>query len=176
MFKTRPIDRYIKQATAGLPRLERIDTAAELRVNLNLRIKELMLEGHTPEEAELLVVKNMGDAASTNRAFIFNRFKLSIGWLLVSASIFGGAGFWLFKTSNDARSENLNSLIAASNINGEITKETLENLNNELYFVKVDDGLGNDFAINVTDKSYFGRKIYLLSEQSKIQPILVYPR
>jgi hypothetical protein len=97
MLKHRAIDKYIKRATAGLPHLERIDTAAEIRVNLNVRIKELMLEGHPRDEAEFLAIKGMGDAFTTNRALLGHAFTHRIGWVLVAATLLVGAGLWIWQ-------------------------------------------------------------------------------
>jgi hypothetical protein len=97
MLKPRPIDKYIKRATAGLPHLERIDTAAEIRVNLNLRIKELMLDGHPRDEAEFLAIQGMGDAFTTNRALLGHAFTHRIGWVLVGATVLVGAGLWVWQ-------------------------------------------------------------------------------
>lgn len=97
MLKPRPIDKYIKRATAGLPHLERIDTAAEIRVNLNVRIKELMLEGHPRDEAEFLAIRGMGDAFTTNRALLGHAFTYRIGWALVAVTVFAGVGFLVWQ-------------------------------------------------------------------------------
>ncbi len=40
-----PIDQYIRRATLGLPRRQRLDTAAELRVHLNARAASLSSQG-----------------------------------------------------------------------------------------------------------------------------------
>jgi hypothetical protein len=96
-MKARAIDNYIRRATAGLPHFERIDTAAELRVNLNVRIKELMLEGHSREEAEFLAIKDMGDAFTANRAFLGHAFTHRLGWALVVLTLLAGAGWWLWQ-------------------------------------------------------------------------------
>jgi hypothetical protein len=74
------IDTYIKRATSGLPTRERIDTAAELRVHLNARVKKHLLEGHTREEAEFLAVDAMGAPAPVNRQFIGHLFTPKLGW------------------------------------------------------------------------------------------------
>jgi hypothetical protein len=96
-MKTRAIDKYIRHATAGLPHIERIDSAAEIRVNLNLRIKELMLEGHPKEEAEFLAIQNMGDAFTTNRALLGHAFTHKLGWALVVITLLGISSWWVWQ-------------------------------------------------------------------------------
>ncbi|GEM46421.1 permease prefix domain 1-containing protein [Deinococcus cellulosilyticus] len=54
------LDQYIKKATRGLPRKDRIDAAAELRAHLIEKIKELMQQGFSREEATYLAVQEMG--------------------------------------------------------------------------------------------------------------------
>jgi hypothetical protein len=84
MLKRRPIDTYIRRATAGLPRLERVDTAAEIRVHLLQKTRELMAQGFPREEAEHLAVQEMGPVAATNRALLGHVFTSSLGWAVVS--------------------------------------------------------------------------------------------
>ncbi len=96
-MKTRAIDKYIRRATAGLPQFERIDTAAEIRVNLNIRVKELMCEGHTREEAEYLAIKDLGDAFSTNRALLGHAFTHRLGWVLVAVALLGISSWWVWQ-------------------------------------------------------------------------------
>lgn len=95
MLKRRPIDTYIRRATAGLPRLERVDTAAEIRVHLLQKTRELMAQGFPREEAEHLAVQEMGPVAPTNRAFLGHAFTSSLGWLVLGALLFTG-GIWAF--------------------------------------------------------------------------------
>ena len=96
-MKTRAIDKYIHRATAGLPQFERIDTAAEIRVNLNIRVKELMCEGHTREEAEYLAIKDLGDAFSTNWALLGHAFTHRLGWVLVAIALLGISSWWVWQ-------------------------------------------------------------------------------
>ena len=82
------IDKYIRNATAGLPNRERIDTAAELRVHLNQKTRELMAQGFPREEAEHLAVQEMGPVASTNRALLGHVFTAKLGWAVLSIMVF----------------------------------------------------------------------------------------
>lgn len=80
MLKRGSIDKYIQHATAGLPQLERIDTAAELRVHLLQKTRDLMAQGFPREEAEHLAVQEMGPVAATNRALLGHIFTAKFGW------------------------------------------------------------------------------------------------
>jgi hypothetical protein len=95
MLKRRPIDTYIRRATAGLPRLERVDTAAEIRVHLLQKTRELMTQGFPREEAEHLAVQEMGPVAATNRALLGHTFTSSLGWAVVGVML-AGAGIWTY--------------------------------------------------------------------------------
>jgi hypothetical protein len=95
MLKRKPIDTYIRRATAGLPRLERVDTAAEIRVHLLQKTRELMAQGFPREEAEHLAVQEMGPVAATNRALIGHVFTSSLGWVMVGLML-AGAGVWTY--------------------------------------------------------------------------------
>jgi hypothetical protein len=95
MLKRKPIDTYIRRATAGLPRLERVDTAAEIRVHLLQKTRELMAQGFPREEAEHLAVQEMGPVAATNRAFLGHIFTSSLGWAVVGLML-AGAGVWTY--------------------------------------------------------------------------------
>jgi hypothetical protein len=95
MLKRKPIDTYIRRATAGLPRLERVDTAAEIRVHLLQKTRELMAQGFPREEAEHLAVHEMGPVAATNRALIGHIFTSSLGWIVVGVML-AGAGVWTY--------------------------------------------------------------------------------
>jgi hypothetical protein len=88
------IDRYIAQATIGLPGRKRVDTAAELRVHLNSRSKELMVEGFPREEAEHLAVDAMGPVARVNRQFLGHVFTTPVGWAVLVLLVLGGFGWW----------------------------------------------------------------------------------
>ena len=89
MLKRRPIDKYIQQVTAGLPHLERIDTAAEIRVHLNQKTRDLMTQGFPREEAEHLAVQEMGPVSSTNRALLGHIFTPKLGWITVGVLALG---------------------------------------------------------------------------------------
>jgi hypothetical protein len=80
VLKRGSIDKYIQQVTAGLPQLERIDTAAELRVHLLQKTRELMAQGFPREEAEHLAVQEMGPVSETNRALLGHIFTAKFGW------------------------------------------------------------------------------------------------
>ena len=95
MLKRQPIDTYIRRATAGLPRLERVDTAAEIRVHLLQKTRELMAQGFPKEEAEHLAVQEMGPVAVTNRALLSHVFTSSAGWVVVGAML-ASAGVWTY--------------------------------------------------------------------------------
>jgi hypothetical protein len=95
MLKRRPIDTYIRRATAGLPRLERVDTAAEIRVHLLQKSRELMTQGFPREEAEHLAVQEMGPVVATNRALIGHMFTSSLGWVVVGVML-AGASVWTY--------------------------------------------------------------------------------
>jgi hypothetical protein len=95
MLKRKPIDTYIRRATAGLPRLERVDTAAEIRVHLLQKTRELMAQGFPREEAEHLAVQEMGPVAPTNRALLGHVFTSSLGWTVVGIML-AGAGVWTY--------------------------------------------------------------------------------
>jgi hypothetical protein len=94
MLKRKPIDTYIRRATAGLPRLERVDTAAEIRVHLLQKTRELMSQGFPREEAEHLAVQEMGPVAATNRALLGHFFTHRIGWMVLALMVVAGLG-WL---------------------------------------------------------------------------------
>ncbi len=95
MLKRRPIDTYIRRATSGLPKLERVDTAAEIRVHLLQKTRELMTQGFPREEAEHLAVQEMGPVAATNRALLGHIFTSSLGWAVVGVML-AGAGVWTY--------------------------------------------------------------------------------
>jgi hypothetical protein len=80
VLKRSSIDKYIQHVTAGLPQLERVDTAAELRVHLLQKTRELMAQGFLREEAEHLAVQEMGPVAATNRALLGHIFTGKFGW------------------------------------------------------------------------------------------------
>ncbi len=89
-----PIDQYIRRATLGLPRRQRLDTAAELRVHLNARAASLSSQGLDPAEAEHLAVERMGPVDPLNRALLGHVFTPRLGWL-VAAALAVAFGVWL---------------------------------------------------------------------------------
>jgi hypothetical protein len=89
VLKRRSIDKYIQQVTAGLPQLERVDTAAEIRVHLLQKTRELMAQGFPREEAEHLAVQEMGPIASTNRALLGHMFTPKLGWITLGVLALG---------------------------------------------------------------------------------------
>jgi hypothetical protein len=115
MLKRKPIDTYIRRATAGLPRLERVDTAAEIRVHLLQKTRELMAQGFPREEAEHLAVQEMGPVAATNRALIGHVFTSSLGWVMVGLMLASAGAWtylerdWIFWKDTTIRSVPLNS-------------------------------------------------------------------
>jgi hypothetical protein len=99
VLKRRSIDKYIQQVTAGLPQLERVDTAAELRVHLLQKTQELMAQGFLREEAEHLAVQEMGPVAATNRALLGHIFTTKFGWRVlgfISLTVVAWTG-WHFR-------------------------------------------------------------------------------
>lgn len=95
-----PVDQYIRRATTGLPSRTRLDTAAELRVHLNERIRQYMAQGFDRAEAEHLAVEQMGPAEPVNRSFLGHVFTPRVGWVVLAllVLVFGGwlAGNYLF--------------------------------------------------------------------------------
>jgi hypothetical protein len=89
VLKRGSIDKYIQQVTAGLPQLERIDTAAELRVHLLQKTRELMAQGFPREEAEHLAVQEMGPVSETNRALLGHIFTAKFGWITLGVLALG---------------------------------------------------------------------------------------
>ncbi len=86
-----PINQYIYRATLGLPTQERIDTAAELRVHLNARVKQLLADGFPKEEAQHLAVQEMGPVEPVNKAFLGHVLTNKLGWFV----LFGLFAFFL---------------------------------------------------------------------------------
>ncbi len=89
-----PVDRYIRRATMGMPRRERLDTAAELRVHLNERVRELRKQGFAREEAEHLAVQYMGPVEPVNRRFLGHIFTAPVGWATAALLVVGFAGWF----------------------------------------------------------------------------------
>lgn len=54
------IDQYIKTATLGLPRKERLDLAVQLRMHMQEKVQDYMEQGFPREEAEHLTLQDMG--------------------------------------------------------------------------------------------------------------------
>ncbi|GGJ25987.1 permease prefix domain 1-containing protein [Deinococcus roseus] len=87
------IDQYIHKATRGLPRKERIDAAAELRAHMIEKIKDLMQQGFSREEAAYLAVQEMGSPTVPfwQRFRHFAQYQLPY-WVLGAVLLSGG--YW----------------------------------------------------------------------------------
>lgn len=92
-----PLDRYIFRATLGLPKNERLDTAAELRTHLTEQVEELMAQGFAKDEAEYLAVQAMGDVKVTNRQLLGHVFTHRLGWAALGVVLVGGLGWYAFQ-------------------------------------------------------------------------------
>ncbi|WP_162393750.1 permease prefix domain 1-containing protein [Deinococcus kurensis] len=90
-------DAYIHRATRGLPRAERLDAAAELRAHLTERVQEHQAHGFSPEEAEYLAVRGMGDPHPVNRGLLGHAFTHRAGWLTLAALMMGGLGWTAYR-------------------------------------------------------------------------------
>ncbi|MDK2012223.1 MULTISPECIES: permease prefix domain 1-containing protein [unclassified Deinococcus] len=90
-------DAYIHRATRGLPRAERLDAAAELRAHLTERMQEHQAHGFSPEEAEYLAVRGMGDPHPVNRGLLGHAFTHRAGWLTLAALLVGGLGWTAYR-------------------------------------------------------------------------------
>ncbi|GGN34491.1 permease prefix domain 1-containing protein [Deinococcus daejeonensis] len=90
-------DAYIHHATRGLPRAERLDAAAELRAHLTERMQEHQAHGFSPEEAEYLAVRGMGDPHPVNRGLLGHAFTHRAGWLTLAALLVGGLGLTAYR-------------------------------------------------------------------------------
>jgi hypothetical protein len=120
MLRKRPIDEYIYRATLGLPKHNRVDTSAELRVHLNSRVKELMASGFPKDESEHLAVQEMGRVEPVNLAFLGHGFTNKLGWLVLCAALLAGIYYFFFqKIENNFRQTMLDgkdfALILANN-------------------------------------------------------------
>jgi hypothetical protein len=100
MLRKRPIDDYIYRATLGLPKNNRVDTSAELRVHLNSRVKELMAGGFPKDESEHLAVQEMGPVEPVNLAFLGHGFTNKLGWIVLVAAVLGGV-FYFFNQKHE---------------------------------------------------------------------------
>jgi hypothetical protein len=100
MLRKRPIDDYIYRATLGLPKHNRVDTSAELRVHLNSRVKELMAGGFPKDESEHLAVQEMGPVEPVNLAFLGHGFTNKLGWIVLVAAVLGGV-FYFFNQKHE---------------------------------------------------------------------------
>lgn len=87
------VSAYIARATSGLPRHQRLETAAELRAHLHERTRELQAAGYPREEAEFLAVQGMGDPAPTNRHLLGHLFTTPLGWGVLAATVLGLGGY-----------------------------------------------------------------------------------
>ncbi|MFN4251146.1 permease prefix domain 1-containing protein [Deinococcus sp.] len=90
-------DAYIHHATRGLPRAERLDAAAELRAHLTERMQEHQAHGFSPEEAEYLAVRGMGDPQPVNRGLLGHAFTHRAGWLTLAALLMGSLGWTAYR-------------------------------------------------------------------------------
>ena len=114
MLKRSSIDKYIRNATVGLPNRERIDTAAEMRVHLNQKTRDLMAQGFPKEEAEHLAVQEMGPVSSTNRALLGHMFTNRLGWWVLATMGIVALGWtylerdWIFWKDTTIRQVQLN--------------------------------------------------------------------
>ena len=90
-------DAYIHHATRGLPRAERLDAAAELRAHLTERMQEHQAHGFSPEEAEYLAVRGMGDPQPVNRGLLGHAFTHRAGWFTLAALLVGGLGWTAYR-------------------------------------------------------------------------------
>lgn len=88
------LDQYIHKATRGLPKKERLDAAAELRSHMIEKIKDLMQQGFSREEATFLTLQEMGDpqVPLVQRFRQFAQYQLPY-WVL-AALLLGGGGWW----------------------------------------------------------------------------------
>jgi hypothetical protein len=104
--KVLSLNQYVRRATLGLPRGDRLDAAAELRAHLLERVTELEGEGYARDEAGYLAVRAMGDPGVTNRQLLGHFFTTPLGWLTLGAvllvggsvyanQVFRPAGIWL---------------------------------------------------------------------------------
>lgn len=91
------IDAYIRRATLGLPREQRLDTAAELRTHLLERVAEFEKQGFAREEAEYLAVKGMGEPEVTNRGLLGHVFTYRLGWAVLAPLVLGGGGWYAWR-------------------------------------------------------------------------------
>lgn len=87
------VSAYIARATSGLPRHQRLETAAELRAHLHERTREFQAAGYPREEAEFLAVQGMGDPAPTNRHLLGHLFTTPLGWGMLAATVLGLGGY-----------------------------------------------------------------------------------
>jgi hypothetical protein len=71
-----------------------VDTAAEIRVHLLQKTRELMAQGFPREEAEHLAVQEMGPVAATNRALLGHAFTSKLGWVMVGLTVIA-SGIWI---------------------------------------------------------------------------------
>ncbi|CAM3585346.1 DUF1707 domain-containing protein [Deinococcus saxicola] len=97
------LDAYIRRATLGLPREERLDAAAELRTHLLERVAEHQTQGFSREEAEYLAVKGMGEANVTNRQLLGHFLTTPLGWGVVALLIAGWVGWNMLGDSAQAK-------------------------------------------------------------------------
>ncbi|MFC3832388.1 MULTISPECIES: permease prefix domain 1-containing protein [Deinococcus] len=97
------ISEYVRRATLGLPRADRLDAAAELRTHLLERMAEHQAQGFSPEEAEYLAVRSMGEPDGTNRALLGHAFTHRAGWAVLALLVAAWAGWSSWSRRDDPR-------------------------------------------------------------------------
>jgi hypothetical protein len=88
------LDGYIRHATEGLPKPERLDAAAELRVHLLEQISVLEAKGFAREEAEFLAVQAMGAVRLGSRSLL-SRTRI-LGWTVLGLMSLATGGWWVY--------------------------------------------------------------------------------
>ncbi len=119
------LDRYIARATLGLPRAERLDTAAELRTHLLERAAQLQAQGFAREEAEYLAVRQMGNVRATNVQLLGHFFTTPLGWGVLALVVLALVGWQAWSSFGVSRvrvnatgwqDKGLNGLIAGGTL------------------------------------------------------------
>lgn len=87
---------YVQRATLGLPKAERLDAATELRMHLLERRAEYEAKGYSPEEAEFLAVRGMGEVAAAHPQLWRERL-LALGWPVLALLLLSGAGWYGYR-------------------------------------------------------------------------------
>ena len=97
------VEQYVRRATLGLPKGERLDAAAELRTHLLERVADYQMQGFDREEAEFLAVRGMGEPGVTNRELLGHFLTTPLGWGVLAALIVGWVGWQLVRPGDDLR-------------------------------------------------------------------------